>query len=254
MRLTSLCLYDRETIRLPPQSGGGGGGLPPIRDESGTILIQSGKNAIIDWESFSISQDERVRFQQTGVDSYVLNRVVGNEPSALFGTLQSNGAVYLVNPNGILIGPSALIETAGFIASVFDALSEDLSDKIFRFRGDSKNSVVNQGKITSAVGDVFLIGRTVENSGTITAKRQGLLSGCDVLIRPTGAPEVLIRTDGNVDEKLLKENPYALAIRHSGKSSGEEAYFVASEGLCVLSGSVTMQTPERGGIVHVLGG
>ncbi len=89
-----------------------GDALPRNRDESGTILIQSGKNAIIDWESFSISQDERVRFQQTGVDSYVLNRVVGSESSALFGTLQSNGAVYLINPNGILIGPNALIETA----------------------------------------------------------------------------------------------------------------------------------------------
>src|ERR1700722_6040330 len=200
--LPNLCVSKPTGFKLRS-----GEALPPAHNASGAFVIESGKHAAIDWESFSIGAGEQVRFQQFDGKSYVLNRVVGAGGSELLGHLSSNGVVYLINPNGVFIGPHALVETAGFIASTLDLLGEDLSGK---FVGESFAAVVNRGVIRCAAGDVFLIGRSVENSGTLEATegREGLLSGCDVLIRPKGAPQVLVRAEGAVDRALLEKNPY----------------------------------------------
>ncbi len=184
---------------------------PPIQSESGAFLIESGKHAAIDWEGFSIAADEHVQFQQFDGKSYVLNRVMGPEGSELFGRLSSNGAVYLINPNGVFIGSQALIETAGFIASTLDLLDGNVKDKALHFAGASDQSIVNEGVIRCADGDVFLIGRHVDNSGTIEALRQGLVSGCDVMISSTRSPHVHIRARGNIDPGAFREKP----LRHS---------------------------------------
>ncbi len=227
---------------------------PPVQSESGAFLIESGKYAAIDWEGFSIAADEHVQFQQFDGKSYVLNRVMGPEGSELLGRLSSNGAVYLINPNGVFIGSQALIETAGFIASTLDLLDGNVKDKALHFAGASDQSIVNEGVIRCADGDVFLIGRHVDNSGTIEALRQGLVSGCDVMISSTRAPHVHIRARGNIDPALLEKNPYAIAIRHSGVCKGQEAYLIADEGTSEVSGQVIAEKENgEGGVVHVLG-
>ena len=231
-----------------------GDALGPVQDQSGALVIESGQKAMIDWESFSIDVEETVRFQQMSEASYVLNRVLGEGQSQILGALESNGSVYLINPNGILIGPQGRIETAGFIASTLDVLGEDLSGKI-AFYGESEAGICNQGAIHCPAGDVFLIGRTVENSGTISAPqgRAALFSGSDIWIHPDAAPEVRIHLDEPIDAESLTENPYALAIRHSGSLRGKEVYLVAANGLSEVSGTVAAQDGERGGHVRLLG-
>ncbi|HAF58520.1 MAG TPA: hypothetical protein DCL00_02930, partial [Opitutae bacterium] len=41
---------------------------------------------------------------QPNVDSAMLSRVIGDNLSEIYGTLNSNGQLYLINPNGILLG------------------------------------------------------------------------------------------------------------------------------------------------------
>src|SRR5689334_10493325 len=226
----------------------------PIQ-EKGAWVIKSGKKAMIDWESFSIEQSEIVRFQQKDASSYVLNRVTGTNESLLLGQLFSNGSIYLINPNGILIGPNAYIETAGFIASTLDLLDENLSEKTLHFAGKSEKGVINKGTINCPAGDIFLIGRRVESSGALSTPqgRQGLLASCDVVIHPDRAPQILISSDIDMDMQEFAENPYALAIRHNGKSLGSEIYLIAEQGLCEVSGNIVAQKGSEGGEVHVLG-
>ena len=52
-----------------------------------------------------IDQGETVQFIQPGVKSRVLNRISGESPSSINGTIQANGIVYFVNPSGIVFGP-----------------------------------------------------------------------------------------------------------------------------------------------------
>ena len=56
-----------------------------------TVVTQTSQNAIINWQSFSIGAGEAVRFVQPGASAVALNRVIGADPSRIFGTLSANG-------------------------------------------------------------------------------------------------------------------------------------------------------------------
>ncbi|MEX0652871.1 MAG: filamentous hemagglutinin N-terminal domain-containing protein [Phycisphaeraceae bacterium] len=156
-------------------------------DRHGSTLDihQHTDRAIIHWQDFSIAADQLTRFLQPGSDSAVLNRVVGGDPSDLFGALEANGQVYLINPNGVLVGAGAVINTQSFIASTLDVTDADfMAGGDLRFTGDADASVVNHGTINAIGGDVFLIARQVENHGTLRAAdgTAGLAAGSEVLL------------------------------------------------------------------------
>jgi trimeric autotransporter adhesin len=86
--------------------------------------ITASDKTIINWKNFSIAPDEVTRFLQDSAHAAVLNRVTGELKSALMGSLQSNGKVYLINQHDILIGKDAVIDTASFVVSTQDVLDE----------------------------------------------------------------------------------------------------------------------------------
>ena len=90
-----------------------------------TTINQSSNRAIINWQGFSIAPGETTQFIQPGANAAILNRVTGAQMSQLMGTLQANGNVYLINPNGILIGQGATINVGGFTASTLDVNNAD---------------------------------------------------------------------------------------------------------------------------------
>ena len=102
-------------------------------------------------QSFSIAREELVHFIQASGSSSVFNQVTGNQGSEILGSLLSNGAVYLINPNGILIGPDAKIETAGFLASTLDLFKGDLENKTLQFTGESERESSTKGRSAAQV-------------------------------------------------------------------------------------------------------
>ena len=164
----------------------------------GALTITQGTDrAVINWNSFSIGAGEITKFVQPNSSSAVLNRVItANNPSAIYGTLQANGQVYLINPAGIFIGPGGLVDTAGFVAS-----THDVGDKEFmgggdlNFTGSSGASIVNQGRIEAKQGDVFLVARQVSNEGQIMASdgTVGMISGTEVCLHSIGPNNYKVR-------------------------------------------------------------
>jgi len=123
---------------------------------------------IINWDKFNIPQGNTANFLQPGMNSAVLNRVItSNNLSAIYGNLFSNGNVYLVNPSGIVVGPSGVINTNGFTASVLDISNRDFLNGNLHFQGNSTAGVLNQGKIFTGPGGATLIGSQVINEGLI---------------------------------------------------------------------------------------
>src|SRR5205085_228826 len=102
-----------------------------------------------------------------------LNRVVGNQgPSQILGSLDANGKVFVVNRDGIIFGPGAVITTAGFLATTSDIRNEDFMAGRFNFQipGRPDASIVNMGTITATNGGfAALVAPGVRNAGTITA-------------------------------------------------------------------------------------
>lgn len=132
-------------------------------------VTQTTDKTAINWTSFGIGSGESVTFVQPGTNSIALNRVTGTDASAIYGTLSSNGKVYLINPNGILFSRTAQVNVGGIVASTLDISDSDFLSGNYSFSG-SGGSVVNNGTITASDGGyVVFLGNTVNNTGTITA-------------------------------------------------------------------------------------
>jgi filamentous hemagglutinin family protein len=142
---------------------------------TGNVVVnQSSNSAILNWNTFNIGAGETTRFNQPSSSSVMLNRVTGGlGPSQLYGTLSANGQVFLVNPDGILVGPGGRINTGGFVATTHDIKNSDFMAGRYDFTvpGRSDASIVNLGHITaSSSGFAALVAPGVRNAGTITAR------------------------------------------------------------------------------------
>ncbi|MFT6725259.1 MAG: filamentous hemagglutinin family protein, partial [Arenicella sp.] len=139
------------------------------------LNITNSSGAIIDWNRFSIAQDEITKFIQESSSSAVLNRVTGGNLSEILGDLQSNGRVFLINPNGLIVGQDAVIDTAGFVGSTLGITNQAFSSENYTFSGDG-GAIENHGLIhVTANGDIALIASSVENSGVLRSDNGDIL-------------------------------------------------------------------------------
>ena len=250
-------------------------GTADIRSMGSAMEVQASERAIIHWDEFSIHAGETMRFIQPSVDSAVLNRVASGM-SQIDGLLQANGRVYLLNPNGIVIGKEGVVQTASFIASTLDFDNEDFfKNHELLFKGNSEARIVNLGKIEAIGGDVFLLGRAVVNEGLLKASEGvvGIAAADEILLKPSGLQRLFItpkqeaeKGDGGIEnrgsiEALEAElradgNVYRFAINQSGtiealgsKEENGRIFLVADGGSAMHSGTLT----AKGGTVHLLG-
>lgn len=121
----------------------------------GTINVNS--NALIDWETFNIAKGETLNFKFGQDYLNVINHVTGSDMSHLLGTLNAkNGNVYLINPNGILVGGGARIDAGSLILSTLNATDDQLKSAL-------QNGLTNLD-LTSKAGSK---GITIENGANI---------------------------------------------------------------------------------------
>jgi filamentous hemagglutinin family protein len=136
-------------------------------------VTQQSQSAIINWNTFNIGAGESTKIIMPNASSVELDRVTGGlGPSQIYGSLWSNGRVFVVNPDGILIGPGGKIDAAGFLATTHDIANSDFMAGRYNFtgRGNPSASVVNEGAITAQSGGfAALVAPGVRNTGTITA-------------------------------------------------------------------------------------
>ncbi|HRZ40000.1 MAG TPA: filamentous hemagglutinin N-terminal domain-containing protein, partial [Candidatus Omnitrophota bacterium] len=146
------------------------GGASFVTSGNNMVINQTTDRAIIEYNSFSIGALETVRFQQPNSSSVALNRVIGVDPSSILGSLNANGRIFLINPNGIIFGSDSRIDTAGLIASTLDISNTDFLNEDLIFSGTG-GSVINYGKINinKPGGYAVLLGAYVKNEGQIVA-------------------------------------------------------------------------------------
>ncbi len=160
------------------------------------VVTQSSQRLIADWQSFSIGKGDTVQFVQPSADAVALNRVVGADPSLIFGNLSANGRVYLQNPNGVLFAPAAQVNVGSLVATTLQAdTTQFMAGTLNLSGGAGAVSVSNEGTINIAPGGyAVLAGRRVNNAGTITVPGGSiaLAAGSEVTVDPTGAGVVTI--------------------------------------------------------------
>ena len=228
-------------------------GSASITDFGNTVAIdQYTDKAIIEWNDFSVREGEITQFIQPTTNSAVLNRVIGNNISEIYGSIYSNGRIYLINHNGVFVGPSGVINTSGFIASTLNiSSSEFLWDGDIHAEGYSNSSIINYGSITGFDGDVFLIARDVINEGTINAPYgTAALAGSNssVILKLLAGKRVSIGYSiGSVDNRGVIEavqvelqaaggNPYSFAVNNEGIVTAKRTFW--EDGRIFLDGGM----------------
>ena len=197
-------------------------GQANISQQGNVLTVQQGSARLAtDWTSFSIGAGQTVNFVQPSSSSVALNRVVGNDVSRIQGALNSNGQVFLLNPNGVLFAPGAQVDVGGLVASTLKLGTADFLAGNYAFSGDSTAAVTNQGRITAAPGGtVALIAGRIVNSGSIVADRGQVLMGA-------GA-EVVLDLGATVKLKVEK-GAFDALIEQGGavRADGGLVYFTA---------------------------
>ncbi|HHF5820139.1 TPA: filamentous hemagglutinin N-terminal domain-containing protein, partial [Haemophilus influenzae] len=252
-------------------------GTATMQVDGNKTTIRNSVNAIINWKQFNIDQNEMVQFLQESNNSAVFNRVTSDQISQLKGILDSNGQVFLINPNGITIGKDAIINTNGFTASTLDISNENIKARNFTLEQTKDKAlaeIVNHGLITVGKdGSVNLIGGKVKNEGVISVNGGSisLLAGQKItisdIINPTitysiAAPENEAINLGDIFAKGGKINVRAATIRNKGKLSADSVskdksgniVLSAKEGEAEIGGVISAQNQQaKGGKLMITG-
>ncbi|WP_341930299.1 filamentous hemagglutinin N-terminal domain-containing protein [Methyloversatilis discipulorum] len=223
-----------------------------IQTQGSTLNITASDRAIINWKQFSIQPGETTRFIQPHSTATVLNRVVGQDPSQILGNLIANGRVFLINPNGVLFGAGAKVDTAGLVASTLNISNEDFTAGRLKFNAEgAAGKLRNEGTLKTTGGPLLLIATDIENTGLITADNGDIVlaAGKSVEIADPHQPALRVRVEAggeaiNLGQLIARGGNvgmFGAALTQAGKISATGAHRT-TDGRIVLRGtkSVTL--------------
>ncbi|MGV0963539.1 MAG: autotransporter-associated beta strand repeat-containing protein, partial [Polynucleobacter sp.] len=177
-------------------------------------VTQSSNRAAINWNTFDIGSQATVNFVQPSANAVALNRVNSPNPSQIFGNLNANGQVYLLNSAGVYFAPGAQVNVGGIVAT-----THSMSDAAFMSgsttftRNGSTGAVINEGTIqTSLNGYIAMLAPEVRNTGLLVAQSGTVaLAAGEAITLNFGASsklESITVTASQID--VLVENRYAI--------------------------------------------
>ncbi len=237
-----------------------------------TVTTQNGagtSHSAINWQSFNVPGGSTTHFAQPNAASTSINRVLGNDPSAIFGTLSSNGRLVLVNPAGIAVGAGAVVDTAGFTASTLRMSDADALAGRMRFGdGSLAGSLSVRGRVVARGGDVVLIAPQIDTGAQAVVQASGgdtlLVAGQKVSLTGRGLEGIQLELQAPADRALnlgtLKGDSvavFASQLRHSGLVQAQSA--TVEGGKVLLRGQVSADVTgkaiatrgDKGGAIHV---
>ncbi|MDY7578470.1 filamentous hemagglutinin N-terminal domain-containing protein [Herbaspirillum sp. RTI4] len=171
--------------------------------QSGNVMTitQAQQAGIIDFSSFNVGASALLTIRQSSAAWSLLARVTGTDPSQIYGQITAPGSLTLINPNGIMVGPSGRIDVGSFIASTLNMSNDDfLAGRLTFAGGATVGAVQNLGTINTVQGgSVYLIGSSVTNGGLINAPGGEVIlaAGQTVQLVDTGTPGVSVAITGS---------------------------------------------------------
>ncbi|MFM7533911.1 MAG: filamentous hemagglutinin N-terminal domain-containing protein, partial [Rubrivivax sp.] len=237
-----------------------------------SLTVTNSPGAVIEWRGFSVGVGEITRFAQQSAASSVLNRVTGQDPSQILGRLESNGQVFLINPNGILFGREAVVDVGALVASTLPLSNADFAAGRLNF-GLGSGGIHNQGLLQSVAGGrIYLVAQDVQNHGIIRAPDGQVLlaAGSQVNLVDSYRPDIQVSLSAPAGGEALNVGQlvggqvgiYAAAIRQQGTvqatgaqvGAGGEIIFSASRTLDVAPGASLSADGLAGGRIRLQAG
>ncbi len=249
------------------------------RDGAATTITTGTRETIVDYDRFDIDVDERVRIDQPDARSRILNRVPYGDASRIDGGLSSNGVVYILNPSGVFLGDRAIVDVGGLVAGAGHLSNGDFLAGIDRFTELEGEVGLAEGASVRAARDVVLLGRRVENLGSILSEAGmiAIVAGENVVLAPLDG-HVAVHVEGPSEPPgveagfavtqagsleaqrvmLSAGDTYSLAMNHTGVTRAGEIHVDAGDaGLVQLAGTLDASNAAagaEGGKIRVLAG
>ena len=157
----------------------------------GGIISEDGANLFHSFQEFGLDANQIANFISNPEINNILGRVVGGNPSVIHGLIQvlgGNSNLYLINPAGFVLFPGSSINVPGDFTlttatgvgigdnwlnafGVNDYQSLVGEPTSFAFDFPTSGTIINAGRLEVEAGnDLFLIGGSVFNTGTLTAR------------------------------------------------------------------------------------
>ncbi|MEA0737280.1 filamentous hemagglutinin N-terminal domain-containing protein [Xanthomonas campestris pv. campestris] len=202
-----------------PTGGSIVGGTGSINAASGgsQSITQTSNRMALTWSAFDIGSSATVTFNQPSSNAAVLNLIQSGNPTQIFGNINANGQVFLINTNGMIFGSTAQINVGGLVASTLGTTASSFmtGNDVLDAGGNTVALMSNSGTINAAAGAVDLIGGKVVNHGTITASAGN--------INLVGADKVTLTFEsggfGVVVDKALPLQLDSVAVENTGTLS-----------------------------------
>ena len=280
-----------DALTLPTGGNVVTGSVSISQNNSGRMDVsQSSNQAIVNWDTFNVGSSASVHFNQPTSRSSILNNVLSGQ-SIINGSIFSNGQLILVNPTGILTGPTSAIRSEGAILSTLNLTNQNYLNKIYNFSASSNSNLLNEGKIEGEY--IALLSPSITNKGTITTNvATSLAAGDDIrlsigdsnLLTVSVNPsklKTLVKNEGNIKTQngivtlktdvaqtvvdqviktenakangLISENGIVKLITNSGTIEAKEVKIdVGSKGASEISGNINSNSETgKGGYIAV---
>ena len=157
-------------------------------------ITQNSTNGVISWGSFDVGGSATVNFNGPQGGYNTLNYVNGGNMSQIYGTINANnnGNIFIVNPAGVQIGPSAQINVGSLYVS--SNTLDDTALSNFYDKAHTDNFILGGNRNTDAalmsLGNINANKVTFEGDGRIVIDSERLINGDD----PMGASNINIKT------------------------------------------------------------
>ncbi|MBI5766603.1 MAG: filamentous hemagglutinin N-terminal domain-containing protein [Verrucomicrobia bacterium] len=225
-----------------------------------TLSFTAPDKAVLSWVHFGdgftdatftsaspISAGDTINYILPSTSSSVLNLVTGSVASTIGGSLTSNGNIYVLNANGVILSSTAQVNAGGFYVST---IAEPLASAGFQlngtlsFVGTSTAAVTVNGGNYQAVGsgnNIVLYGRNIDVNtgnfyGNLTVNATGG-AGQNATFAQTGAV--------SVNQVGVPATAGALSVKSNGGNivlSGVGTGATFSTAPLVVGGSTSLNT------------
>ena len=205
---------------------------------NGTLTVtQTSRRAVLDWSRILVQAGETLNFVQPDSQSITLNRSSGSTAFQIDGTVNANGQVWFLNPQGTIIGSTGRVNAAGFLATTasIDPVSfMDNSTGRFVFSGATNAAITNYGQINVPSGYAVLAGRNVANISSNTTN-EALISARLGTVALGGGRDFTIDFAGNGLVSFLVADP-------ANTAGGNFSNSVSNSGRIVSDGGAILMT------------
>ncbi|MBB3168785.1 filamentous hemagglutinin N-terminal domain-containing protein, partial [Simiduia aestuariiviva] len=254
---TSMVGYSAITCAGPTGGNIVGGDGEISTDDKTTRVDQISDVMAINWDTFNLAADEKVLYVQPSASSLVLNRILDDNASVIRGTIDANGHVLLVNPQGVLFTDSATVNVNGIAVSGLDIDPNDFMNGDFKLRAvdGASGSVINYGVINASSAALF--GKQIANHGLIKADVVSLVGAGEAVLSFDSDGMIGVQITQSV---LEKEAGVDSAVLNAGGIEGRQVLLDASVAKGLFdsavnnSGTVTARGIDTsGGVIRLTG-